>query len=217
MEEALFKKSIFLENKLEEYGFQKNNDKYQYITYINDNKFQVIIDIENNNIKGKIIDLQTKEEYLNYRNLNFTGSYVEKIRGEYLNILNDIKDKCTINNLFIAGQANRLVKLAQERLPLTMDFPWENEGHAVLRHQDNQKWFALIMEINKNKLTKENKLINIINLKLDELEIQELLKKPGFFKAYHMHKGKWITILLDDTISDEEIWFYIEKSFTLTK
>ena len=51
-----------------------------------------------------------------------------------------------------------------------------------------------------------------MNVKLDKDEITELLKTRGFYPAYHMNKKNWITILLDDTISDEVIMCLIEKS-----
>ena len=58
-----------------------------------------------------------------------------------------------------------------------------------------------------------NEDIEIINIKLDENKIVKLLNRKGFYKAYHMNKKYWITINLDDTISDEEIMNYIEESY----
>ena len=31
------------------------------------------------------------------------------------------------------------------------DYPW-NDGNAVLRHKENNKWFALIMEVGRDRL-----------------------------------------------------------------
>ena len=56
-----------------------------------------------------------------------------------------------------------------------------------------------------------------INLKLNEDTITNLLNKKGYYKAYHMNKKKWITIILDDTVKDEEIIFYIQESYNLTQ
>jgi predicted DNA-binding protein (MmcQ/YjbR family) len=74
------------------------------------------------------------------------------------------------------------------------------------------------MNINKNKLDKlcESKIIEIINVKLDEDMIEELLKKDGFYPAYHMNKKYWISIILDNTLSDKEIQKYILLSYNFT-
>ena len=38
-----------------------------------------------------------------------------------------------------------------------------------------------------------------------------------FYKAYHMNKKKWISIILDETLSDEDIFKYIDESYQLTQ
>lgn len=42
------------------------------------------------------------------------------------------------------------------------------------------------------------------------------MKSLGF-KAYHMNKKSWISVSLDDSLSDEEIIRLIDLSFELTK
>lgn len=73
------------------------------------------------------------------------------------------------------------------------------------------------MNINKNKLDSDNQDIEIVNLKLKEDHIQQLLHQKGFYKAYHMNKQKWISIILDDTLSDYEIIQHIDESYQLTQ
>ena len=43
-----------------------------------------------------------------------------------------------------------------------------------------------------------------------------LVQKDGFFRAYHMNKEKWISIVLDGTVPNEEIFALIDLSFELT-
>ncbi len=73
------------------------------------------------------------------------------------------------------------------------------------------------MNININKIDKGNKEVEILNVKLDEKEISTLLSQKGFYKAYHMNKKNWLTILLDDTIEDIKIMKLIEKSHRFTE
>jgi len=58
--------------------------------------------------------------------------------------------------------------------------------------------------------------IEVINIKLDKEEIIELLKKDGFYPAWHMNKKSWITLILDETLSDKKIMEYIEESHSYT-
>ena len=47
---------------------------------------------------------------------------------------------------------------------------------------------------------------------VDEKNIESLINRPGYYKGYHMNKKSWITIILDDSVSDEEIFNLIEKA-----
>lgn len=50
-----------------------------------DNKFRVDITIDSsNNIFGKIYELETNEEYTNFRIENTRGEFVSKVREEYI-------------------------------------------------------------------------------------------------------------------------------------
>ena len=71
------------------------------------------------------------------------------------------------------------------------------------------------MDINKSKIDKEDKLIEIINTKIEEKNLEKLLTKKGYYKAYHMNKKTWITMILDDTIKDDDIKKQIDESYNL--
>ena len=45
--------------------------------------------------------------------------------------------------------------------------------------------------------------------------VTELIKKEGYYRAYHMNKEKWLTILLNDTVKDNEIITLIDESYNL--
>ena len=73
------------------------------------------------------------------------------------------------------------------------------------------------MNLDKNKLYKKtNGEVEIIDIKLDPSEIEDLLKINGFYPAYHMNKKSWISIILNDTISDEKIMNLIDESYLYT-
>ena len=89
---------------------------------------------------------------------------------------------------------------------------------AVLRHKDNKKWYGVILKVGRDKLGfSETDVVDVLNVKCEPLLIGSLLMKGGFFPAYHMNKDLWISILLENTVTDEEIKSLIEMSYELTK
>lgn len=87
-------------------------------------------------------------------------------------------------------------------------------SYEVFRHNSSQKWFALIMEIPKNKLgLPDSEKMDILDLKCDPILIGSLLNEPGFFPAYHMNKNSWITIALDGSAADDKIETLLYMSY----
>lgn len=108
------------------------------------------------------------------------------------------------------------IKKKYDALP---EYPWiRYPGYAVFRHSDNQKWFALIMNVPINKLGIDGtEIVDILNVKMSDPFLADLLvQQEGFFRGYHISKGNWISILLNGTIAFEEICKYIEESYTAT-
>ena len=216
MEEEIFKKSIILLDKCLEYGFVKEKDNYIYKKDILDNSFEIIITIHDNKVKGKIIEKDLDEEYLNFRIENQIGEFVNTIRDEFIKVLEDIKDKCTMQNEFVFDQANRISNWIKEKYGDSPEYLWDDLDAAAIRNKNNKKWYGLIMYINKNKFSKENKMVNIMNIKLPPEQIDELIQKEGYYRAYHMNKKYWITFTLDDTVKDDELKKLIDISYQYT-
>ncbi len=219
IEEEIFKRSKINFNKLIEYGFQKDKDLYIFNKNILNNTFKVkILITKQSKITGKIYDLKTNEEYINYRLKDNLGSYAQKVKEKYLEILVDIKSSCFITESFIYEQTNRITKLIELKYGDKPNFEWSKfPGFATFKNPTSQKWYALIMNINKNNLDNHfNEEVEIINLKLEPTKITDLLTKQGFYQAYHMNKKNWITICLDDTLTDEEIISLVAISYNFT-
>lgn len=99
----------------------------------------------------------------------------------------------------------------------TPDYPWHSPT-AILRHKETKKWYAAVLEITADKLGLDSEeIVDVLNVKCDPMLIGALRLKEGFFPAYHMNKNSWISILLGDTVSDEEIKNLIQLSYDLTK
>ena len=99
-----------------------------------------------------------------------------------------------------------------------VDFPWEKHPtYQVFRHSSNKKWFAVILEVPKEKLGLPGEgVLQVVNIKCDPIMVGSLRLEPGFFPAYHMNKEKWLTIALDGTVPAQRIQMLIDISFGLT-
>lgn len=98
------------------------------------------------------------------------------------------------------------------------DFPWiQHPEHEVFRHPNNRKWFALIMDVPKNKLGLQGTdKMDVVNFKGDADLIWALKGEAGFFPAYHMSKTNWITVALDGTVPAERIKKLLAMSYEAT-
>jgi len=216
IENEIFKRARVLFDKLEKYGFKKYDDSYVYEKIFLNNEFKAIISInDKGNITGKIIDLEFNEEYTNIRT-DMSGEFVSKVREEYKSILYDILDKCCISNYFIFDQTNRVNNYIKKKYNSEPEFLWEKTpGCGVYRNKKNNKWYGIIMNIDMSKIDNGSGEVEIMNIKLDRREIQGLLNEKGFYKAYHMNKQDWITIVLNDTLKDEIIFLLIDESYNI--
>ncbi len=88
----------------------------------------------------------------------------------------------------------------------------------VFRHSSNRKWFAVIMEIPKEKLgLSGGGDIQVVNVKCDPRLIGSFRQEKGIFPAYHMSKAHWLTVALDGTVGEDKIIFLLDMSYDLTK
>lgn len=112
----------------------------------------------------------------------------------------------------------QLEKILCETYAADMDYPWiKYPNYEVFRHSNNKKWFALIMDVSKNKLgLAGDEILDIVNFKCDPALIGSLRMENGFFPAYHMNKDSWITVALDGTVDDEKIKALADMSYELT-
>ncbi|MDE5539630.1 MAG: MmcQ/YjbR family DNA-binding protein [Bacilli bacterium] len=219
IENEIFKRGIFKIESLVPYGFIKDKNVYKYSKkFMNSFRADIVIN-EEGVVTGKVYDLNIDDEYTNFRIENHIGEFANKVREEYKNILKDIREHCFDNLYFITEQANRITKRIMESYHDEPEFLWEKfPGYGIFRNPVNEKWYGAILNIDKSKIDKKHTgEIEVINLKLDEEEIPSLLKKKGFYPGYHMNKKNWVTITLDDTLSDDEIMKYVSISHKYTE
>ncbi len=110
-----------------------------------------------------------------------------------------------------------VLKFLEEQYGAEPEYLWaKHPEYAVFRRQNNRKWFALLANVPKRKLGLEGEEdAEILNLKCDPMLIGALRKNPAFLPAYHMSKANWITVLLDGSVSMEELEPLLDMSYAL--
>ena len=215
IEEEIFKGCKCDFNRLVDYGFKENCGKFEYKKNIMDNKFLVKIVVDKSgSVYGKVIDKTFNDEYTNFRIEKIVGEFVGKVKSAYVNLLQDIRDKWFLKQDFTMPQSNRVARLIFEKYAVIPEFLWDKyPNFGVFRNKTSNKWFALIADVEYKKLKIEKSgFTDIINLKLDDL-VKDYLDGEGALPAYHLNKKNWITILLNDTYSDEYILNLVDISF----
>lgn len=222
IEDEVFRRKRFIPEKMKSFGFQNVGEQYIYEVDFMNNEFHAILSVsEKGSIDGKVIDKMNDEEYAQLRSENFNGAYVNSVREAYRQLLESVSKEICEAVFFASGQANRITEEILNRFDVKPDFPWDEktyQSYGVFRHENNRKWFALIMNVKRKTLLKnqDNTPIDIINVKSDTLEENVRQYAESIFPGYHMNHKTWISIILDDSLDDETVMSFVKQSYALT-
>lgn len=98
------------------------------------------------------------------------------------------------------------------------DFPFAAAPeNAIFRNQRNRKWFAALLGgLPKRCLGLAGReKADVLNLKCDPIMTYSLIDNQKIFRAYHMNKEHWISVLLDSPITEDELFFLVDLSYRL--
>ena len=94
----------------------------------------------------------------------------------------------------------------------------EDPGIGVFARPDNGKWFAATKNIRCSSVdVAGDGRIDILNVRLDPRVVSSLRTRDGYRRAWHMTRNKWVTVLLDGSVSDEEVRDLIDQAYRYMK
>lgn len=215
IETEVFEKYRVNVDRLVQYGFHKDGETYVYTKLLPEEDFTVTV-IFDGEMHGSITDNAVGEAYTGYRREDASG-YSAGIRHKFVALLTDIRDRCFEARYFRAPQAQRLADFIREALDGTPEFLWEKfPSYAAFRKGADKKWYALIGSVPVRKLdkTKEtDETVEVVNVKASGEKLNALLSQKGFYPAWHMNKKTWVSISLDDTVSDKKMQKLLTESY----
>lgn len=113
------------------------------------------------------------------------------------------------------SQRERIIQHIQDRYAAEPEHLWARyPNYAVFRQSASRKWFAAVMDVAKKSLDMTGDgTADVMDVRCGSVLVGSLLAQDGFLPAYHMSKSSWISILLDETVPDEQIFPLIELSY----
>ena len=218
-EAELFKKYTPDFEALKNYGFKPESaDVWLYKTEIQFGQFQAIVQVQaQREVSISVFDSENTEYSLIHVE-SANGEFVSKVRAACEQLLLNIREACFIEKRYLSEQTERIVAAIKLRFQEETDDPWNelHPGYSVFRNVENRKWYALLMNVDGTKVGRAKGVIEILNVKAAPELIQRLLMRNGFYYAYHMNHTLWISIILDESIPDQEIMELVASSRKMT-
>lgn len=120
--------------------------------------------------------------------------------------------------VFSSACAQAVLRYLQDVYRVAPEFLWAKfPNNAALRHPDTRKWFGALINLPRQTLHLPGQgRVDILDLKCDPLLIGSLLDGRRYLPAYHMNKEHWMTLLLDGSIPEQEIFPLIDLSYQIT-
>lgn len=114
-----------------------------------------------------------------------------------------------------------VLRFVKDTYQMEPEYLWRRyPTYAVLRHEENNKWYGIIMEVSRETVGLEGEgRIDILNVKIKPEFQEDLEREEGILPAYHMNHKNWVSVLLDGTVTSAHVKKLLEMSYaqTLTK
>ncbi len=216
---SVFKYKTVNADKLISYGFRLSDGVYIYSTDVLED-FKLIVKVSSEGeVLTEVYDEASGELYTLYLVESAEGAFVGSVRTEVEKVLSDISEKCFDECVFKSPFSKAVIDYIYKTYGDSLEFLWKDTPDcAIARRKDNKKWYFLITMVKASKLgLNDDRIIEIIDLRIDPEKLQNILDGKKYFSGYHMNKKHWLTLLLDGTTDEIELFSRIDDSYKLAK
>ena len=217
----LFEKYKANPDKLQTYGFKESDGDYRFSQKMMKGDFRLEVTIRDGKPDYQVFDCDTDDAYLQVKMEQVMGEFVGQVREACQEVLLAIRQHCFDEVGFLYEQSKRLRDHAAEVYQGQIEYLWEKSSRksstkaGVFRHQNSKKWYGAFLTTDWSKFEADRSgAIEVLNVKNDH--VAELIQKKGIYPAFHMNKKYWLSLPLDDTLSDQEIFDLLAVSYQLT-
>lgn len=205
--------------KLLAYGFVREDNGFRYAADIAEGQFILTVTVLNGDVKTRVMDKDSGEEYILHRAPGAVGSFVGMVKEDYETVLGDIAEKCFEPDVFKTEQAKALITYVRERYGDELEYLWKKfPDNAVWRRKDTKKWYGALLTVSARKLgLNSDEHMEIIDLRMKPEDVTQIVDNQRYFPGYHMNKKHWITICLDGSVPMDEICERLDESYGLAR
>ena len=218
----LFEKYQANPEKLQAFGFEKRGEEFVYSQEIMNGDFLLQLKLQGEKLDYQVFDQETGDEYVQVKMKTMTGEFVGQVREACQEIFLTIRANCFEEVGFLYEQSSRLQDYVAKTYDGKLEYLWEKSSRksstkaGVFRHQDSKKWYGAFLTTDWSKFEVDGSgTIEVLNVKNDH--VVELIQRKGIYPAFHMNKKYWLSLPLDDTLTDTELFSLLDKSFELTQ
>ena len=115
-------------------------------------------------------------------------------------------------------KTRQVLSYIQDTYGVEPEYPWmTSPENAIFRNVRTKKWFAVLLgSLPKDRLgLQEEGCADVLNVKCDPIMTFSIIDGRRIFRAYHMNKEHWVSILLDSSIEMNETVFLLDMSYRL--
>lgn len=200
------------------YGFRREPAGFRYETILPHSQFLLSLLVsEAGAVSSCVTDPASGEPYTLHLQERAAGGFVGGVRTDYEAVRADFLAACCQIERFQTALAKSLLAYARSTYGSSPEYLWEKfPDYAVLRRGDNQKWYAVLLIIPKQKLGLPSPdRAEVLDLRGIPERLQLEIDHQRYFPGWHMNKKHWYTVLLDGSISDEELRRRMDESYAL--
>ena len=204
------------ENQLTKCGFLRDNKGLILNKSILNNEFRVEIRVVDKAFEIEIYDNNFNEIYPLFSVDSAVGELVTNVRDEVEIIIKEILELTDNTNTIY----EKIIKYIVEKYSSTMVKPFKSNPNIKAFVTDKNKWYALILDVEYNKLNKDSSIeskVKIINLKHNTDQIPKIINERNIFPSYHMSKKHWISVVIDNNMDLNYLTQLIDISYNFVK
>ncbi len=206
--------------RLLNYGFVVEGDNYVYVKDMADGQMRLTVSVDGSGrVSADVVDNSTGEPFTLFLVDGIEGAFVGGLRAEYESALEDIRDKCFYVQTYKQRVSLKVIDYIRAKYGDEPEFLWgDYPDTAVWRRKDGKKWYGAIMIVSKRKLGLDvDESVEIIDLHADPDFIDAVVDGKAYFRGYHMNKKRWLTVLLDGSVSEHDVFPLIDASYKLAE
>lgn len=205
--------------RLERFGFSAEGGSRLYTERIADGELELrVLVLADETVRTEVVDALTGEPYILHLVPGAQGSFVGAVRADYERVLRRIAAECFERDVFKSPVSRRVISYVRGQYGRELEYLWERKfpGNAVWRRADNNKWFGALLTVSRRKLgIDSDEKTEVIDVRANPESLPALINGTTYFPGYHMNKKHWLTVLLDGSVSAEDIFLLIDKSYAL--